>query len=269
MTWPRPAARWPTTASTLASDEALTRDAALDGRLWLWQPARGFRFGIDAVLLAAAVPARPGDRVLELGCGVGAAVLSLATRLPGLTLTGVEAQAPYATLAARNAAENGIALRVVTADLTALPAPVRAESFDQILMNPPYFDRAAGVAARDAGRDTALAGATPLADWITTAARRLAPRGTLTVIQRSARLTDLLAALAGRLGSVSVLPLQARAGRAPEHVILRARKDGRAPFRLLAPLVLHAGATHESDAENYAPAIQAVLRKAAALPWVD
>jgi len=256
----------------LASDApppALTRDAVLGGRLMLWQPARGYRFGMDAILLAAAVPARSGQRALDLGCGVGAAVLALGARVPGLALTGVEVQADYAALARQNAAENDLPLNVVQADLRALPAPLRQAQFDHVLMNPPYFDRATSVCSDDAGRDMALGGPLPLADWIAVAARRLAPGGWLTLIQRSARLPECLAGLDGRLGSISVLPMSARAGRVPETMILRARKDGRAPFRLLAPLVTHDGNRHESDAESHAPIILDVLRNAAALPWVD
>jgi tRNA1Val (adenine37-N6)-methyltransferase len=250
-------------------DDDLTRDAVLGGRLMLWQPRKGFRFGIDAVLLAAAVPARSGQRVLELGCGVGTAVFCLGARVQGLALTGVERQPDYAALAMRNADDNGVAARILTADLMTLPPPVRAEAFDHILMNPPYFDRTRSLDAADAGRNAARGGDTALTDWVTVAARRLAPRGTLTIIQRATRLPEILTACDGRLGSLTVLPLSARSGRAPEHIILRAVKDGQAPFRLLAPLVLHDGAAHESDAESYTAPIRAVLREGTALPWGD
>ena len=98
-----------------------TRDAFLGGRVTALQPRRGFRASTDAVFLAAACPAQPGARVLELGCGVGVPALCLAARVPGLGLTGVEQQACYAELARRNAALNDAALEVVTADLAALP----------------------------------------------------------------------------------------------------------------------------------------------------
>ncbi|WP_212524943.1 methyltransferase [Actibacterium sp. MT2.3-13A] len=245
----------------------LTRDFFLGGDLALWQPRQGFRAGVDAVFLAAAVPARPGDSVLELGCGVGTASLCLGKRVEGLSLTGVEIQPAYAALARRNAAENGVALEVVEGDLAQLPPQVKQRHFTHVIANPPYFRRDRSLAAQDTGRETALGEATPLSRWIDTAARRLAHRGRLTMIQRAERVPEMLSALDGRLGSVELLPLAPRAGRRAKLVLLRAVKGGRAPFALLPPVVLHEGAEHGSDAEDYRPDIAAVLRGGAGFPW--
>lgn len=247
----------------------VTRDAFLGGRLHLWQPAKGYRAGIDPVLLAASVDALPGQSVLDLGCGGGAAMLCLGTRVPDLHLTGVEVQAEYATLARRNAAEAGIAAEVICADLRDLPGDLRQRQFDHVIMNPPYFDRAQGVAAGDAGRDTARGGDTPLADWIDVGVRRVAPRGFLTLIQQTARLHDVLAALHGRLGSVLVQPLAARADRPAHLVLVQARQGGRTPFALAAPLILHDGNVHMHDAADYTLLVQGILRRGDKLPIRD
>lgn len=245
----------------------ISENAYLGGRLTIRQPAQGYRAGVDPVLLAAATEARAGDRVLELGCGVGTAALCLAARVPGLSITGVELQADYAALARENAAANGLPLEVIDADIAALPETLRQQQFTQVIANPPYFDRNAGSPATDAGRETAMGEALPLETWVDIAARRLAPKGIATFIHRAERLPDLLCAMRGRLGSLECIPLQPRARREAKLILLRGRKNGRAAFRIHAPVVMHEGATHEKDGDDYTPEISAVLRDGAALPF--
>lgn len=240
----------------------LTRDAFLGGQLHLYQPRQGYRAGVDAVLLSASVPAKNGQRVLELGCGVGAAILCLGTRVPGLALTGVERDAGFAALARRN---GGASLEVVEADLVALPVDLRQRQFDHVLANPPYFDRSASVASDDPAREAAHGAETALDLWVKIAAKRLAPKGQAHFIHMIERLPDILAALPNGMGSIEVLPLAARSGRAADRMILRARKNGRGAFKLHAPLVLHEGARHERDGDSYTAAIRAILRDGAAL----
>ncbi len=243
--------------------EALTRDAFLNGRLQVWQPRTGYRAATDPVFLAASVPARAGQSVLELGCGVGVAALCLNARVPGLRLTGVELQPGYAALARRNAAENGALLEVVEADLLALPAALRAQSFDHVIANPPYYS-AAGPQAQDEGRDRALREQTLLADWVDVALRRTCDGGHVTIIHLTERLPELLAALAGRASAI-VLPLAARRRRAARRIIVQARKGGRAPFALLPPLVIHQGDSHPGDGEFFTDEVRALMRAAGAL----
>ncbi|WP_101068733.1 tRNA1(Val) (adenine(37)-N6)-methyltransferase [Roseovarius salinarum] len=253
------------------SDDApgagLTRDAFLGGRLQILQPRGGYRAGVDPVLLAASVPARAGQSVLDLGCGTGVAALCLGARVPGLDLSGLELQPEYAELARRNAADNGIPLQVHEGDLRAMPAALRARQFDHVIANPPYFDRSCGSPSHDTGRDTALGGSTPMADWMAAAARRTAPKGYVTMIQRAERLPELLSAAQETLGSLQALPLVPRRGRAARLVLLRGRRGGRAAFRLHDGWVLHRGAAHESDGDDYTRAAARVLRLGKALPF--
>lgn len=245
--------------------EELTTDAFLGGRLIIRQPRDGYRAGVDPVLLAAAVPAQAGETVLELGCGAGVAALCLGRRVPEIGLSGLEIQPDYAALARENAAANGIALEVLVGDLAQMPADLRARSFDHVIANPPYFRRETGTRARDAGREAALGEGTPLDLWVEAGMRRLRPGGRFTLIQRAERLPDLLEALAGRRMGLCALPVAPREGREATLVILAAVKGGRAPFRLLPPVILHEGPAHLRDGEDYAAPVRAVLREAARL----
>src|SRR6266481_3178853 len=181
----------------------LTDDAVLGGRLRLWQPRRGHRFGHDAILLAAATPAR--DRAVDLGAGVGAAGLALAARVPRLRVTLVDIRADLAALATLNAARNQLAGRVdaVALDVAAsaadyVVAGLPPGSCDAVLMNPPFNDPTRHKPSPDRERRAAhdLAPAL-LVTWIDAASRLLRRGGVLTVIFRADGLIDLIGALAG------------------------------------------------------------------------
>ena len=244
---------------TSTRETDVTRDAFLGGRLTLAQPVRGYRAGVDPVLLAAAVEARAGQSVLDLGCGTGTALFCLARRVPGLELVGVEREPLYADLARDNAVSNGLTAEIHLADLSDLPDAVRQRRFDHVIANPPYFDRTTGTPSTDPRREAALGEATKLADWMEVAARRLGPRGTVSVIQKADRLADLLRALPGTVGSLRIRALQPREGRPATLIILQARKGGRAPLILHPPIRMHEGDGHAGDRESYTRQVRTVL----------
>lgn len=249
-------------------DEALTLDGFLGGRLQILQPRQGYRAAMDPALLAASVPARAGQSVLELGCGAGVASLCLGARIPGLHLSGVELQADYADLARRNAVANGQEFAVWQADLMALPAGLRALSFDHVIANPPYFPAGGGTSSQNGGRETAMRENLPLANWVRVGMARLKPGGWLVMVQAAARLPDLLAALAGR-GGISVLPLAPRTGKPTNRLIVRAKKGGRSAFALLPAVILHDGVAHDGDRDSHSAAARAILRDGAAMSGFD
>ncbi len=251
------------TAEGFAETE-LTRDALLGGRVMLRQPAKGFRAATDAVLLAATAPAAPGWKTLDIGCGAGAALLCLAARVPGLELHGLELQPAYAALARRNAAEAGLAAEIAEGDVFAPPAELRRTGFDLVLSNPPWFETASP-AAPDGGRDAARRAIRGAGDWAAACLARVRSGGRLVLILPAAALPEALGGLGGA-GDIAALPLAARVGRPAKRVILAARKGAKAPFRLLAPFILHYGPAHDGDRDKFTPAAERVLRGGAALP---
>ncbi len=257
------AACWPTPGSVPPlADPGVTVNALLGGRLRLAQPAGGLRAGSDAVLLAAAVPARAGERAIEAGCGTGAALLCLAARVPELRLTGIELQPELAELARANAVRNGFADRIdiVVGDILEPPASL-AGSFDHAFANPPFFAAGRHDRSPDAGRARARGESAPgdLGRWLDFMLAMVRPGGTVTVIQRAERLPELLAGLHGRAGAIAVFPLWPGGDKPAKRLIVQARRGSAAPARLLPGLVLH-----RPDGA-YSAATERVLRDGAAL----
>lgn len=246
-----------------------TDNAFLGGRLNVLQPKIGYRAGADPVFLAAAVAAKPGQSVLDLGSGVGTALLCLGARVPGLSLTGVEVQPQLAALGRGNLSRNGMVGEILEADVAALPADLRQKRFDHVITNPPFFDRQEGSPAKRVERELGRGETISLEHWLDAAMRRVAPAGTLTLINRIERLPDCLACLGGRLGSVTVLPLAPRQDRPAKLFVLAARRDRRGPFSLRPPFVLHQGDAHEKDGESYTQAAQTILRDGGSLALRD
>jgi tRNA1(Val) A37 N6-methylase TrmN6 len=224
---------------------AFTEDAFLGGQLRLRQPKSGHRAGHDAVLLAAATPARAGDRVVDFGAGVGAAGLAVARRVAGIKLVLVEIDPRLAGLARENAAANAIAADVIVLDVTDQASAFAAvglgpDSVDVVLMNPPFNDPARHRASPDKARETAhLATVGMLESWIGAARRILKSGGVLTLIWRADGVAEMLAALDRGFGSLAILPVHGIVNMPAIRVLVRAVKGGRAPTQIHAGLVLN------------------------------
>ena len=234
----------------------------LGGRVTLFQPVGGYRAAIDPVLLAAAVGATRGQEVLELGCGTGAALLCLAARVSGLAVTGLEIQAAAADLARRGAVASDLGDRVTVldGDVADPPTALRANSFDHVLANPPFWPDGTHTTSPSQHKATSHGeGSGDAGGFVRAALRLLKSRGTLTLIYPAGRLDHLLSLLTGRFGDISVLPLWPRAGIPAKRVIVSARRDARGPLVLLPGLVLH------GDGQAFTPMAEAILREAAPL----
>ena len=244
----------------------LTLDSFLGGAVRAFQPRRGYRAGLDSVLLAAAVPVEPGQSVLELGCGVGVSILCLCRRAPELSAVGLEILPAYADLARRNSEAAGQQFDVVLGSVASPPAELKGMNFDHVMANPPFFAADEGLQSPDGGRRSARHESVPLESWVDCAFRRLRPEGGLTMILPPGRFPEFMSAIRERAGSINVKPLYPRIGRPASRFLIRARKGARGPLSFASPLVLH-----ESDAKGgagaYSEKTEALLRSPTALEF--
>ncbi len=241
-----------------------TENALLGGRVRLLQPARGYRAGMDAALLAAAVAAKPGETVLEAGCGAGAVLMQVAARRPSVRLVGVERDRLAAALARRNAELNGLAdqMTVVEGDIGAGFKALGLARADWAVSNPPFFDDEGALRAPSPAKRGAWIADDGLAAWVAFLTDAIKDGGRVVVIHRADRLADLLTLLGAKCGSFVIRPVQPFADEPAKRVLVQAIRGGRAPLRLLPALVLHdrSGTKHPEKAE-------AILTGAAALEW--
>ena len=246
------------------SPDEHTLDRLLDGRVTLMQPAKGYRAGLDAALLAAACDAGAGQRVLEAGCGPGAALLAAAVRRPETRFVGIERAPTAAAMARWNAEHNGLQNRVeiLEADIAQPFARLGLAAFDAAMANPPFFDDPKALRAPDPAKRDAWMADGGLAAWTGFLGKAVREGGTITLIHQAERLADLLALLAPKAGSFQIRPVHPFADAPAKRVLVRAVKTGKAPLKLLPPLILHPreGGKHTDEAE-------AILRGEAGLAW--
>jgi tRNA1(Val) A37 N6-methylase TrmN6 len=231
----------------------VTENALLGGRVRLLQPVEGYRAGMDAALLAAAVGARAGQRVLEAGCGVGAVLTQIAARQPGVILTGIERDAGSVALGERNIVLNRLEGRmsVLKGDVGQGFAALGLERFDWAISNPPFFDDETALRPPSSAKRGAWIADDGLSAWTRFLGDGAREGGRIVVIHRADRLGDLLALLGERCGSFAIRPVQPFADAPAKRVLVEAVRGGRAPLRLLPALVLHdrSGAKHTAEAE--------------------
>ncbi|WND03264.1 methyltransferase [Temperatibacter marinus] len=238
-------------------EEKLTIDDFLGGKIRLKQPKKGYRVSMDTVLLAASVPAKAGEHVLEPGPGSGGASLCLARRVPGVKVTGVELQDTMIDLANQNIQLNEMDTNVVImkADITDRNTWMAEGRFDHVMVNPPYL--ASGKALRPPQENKGLAhmdSTASLKDWIDYCLYNLKPKGTLSIVYRADRADEIIARLYRRFGEVKLMPFWPREGVPAKRVIIQARKGVRGAMTILPGMALH------GQEERYTPAVEAILR---------
>ena len=217
----------------------------LDKRVQLLQIPDGFRTSMDSVMLAAACPAKKGQSVLDLGCGVGSVGLCVLERVEGTSVFGADIQDDHVDFAKKNAALNGVSDRAefFTADIRTL----EMELCDHVVCNPPYLEDGAHLKSPSIAKARAMGHIEKdigIGDWVTCAFRHIKGQGSLTMIHDAGQVDDILFALYGasggkRFGAVEVIPLWPHAREPAKRVIVRAWKHKKSPAQIHPGIVMH------------------------------
>jgi tRNA1(Val) A37 N6-methylase TrmN6 len=222
----------------------------LDGRVIYCQPRAGYRSGIEPILLAASVPARPGERVLELGTGAGAGLLALCARVERLSGVGIERDRVMAQIATDNFAANRFGgVRIVCGSVEGWRPDV---AYDHAFANPPWH-KVASTPSTDAAKRTAkVAGDATLAAWIRLMASAVRHRGTLSLILPAGLFGQAAhALLEAKCGEITLLPLWPKPSIHAKLVILQAVRDGKGACRVLPGVPLHtADGSYTADVDS-------------------
>lgn len=256
-------------SANFVKSQNVTHDAFLDGRLTMTQPKKGFRAGVDSVLLGASV-SQNTRHVLDLGAGVGTAGLVAATYVKTCQTLLVEAQHEMVHFAEHNVQQNGLSERCRAAhcDISSkgdvrVAAGMKADFFDTVIANPPFFDQKSGTLAAETSRsDARHMPVQSLDDWVRVACSAAGPKGEIIFINRIEQLGELLSVFRSRIGKISILPISSRPTQEPGRFLIRGIKGSKTPMRLLMPLVMH-----QDEGNDFLPKVSNVLRGKEPLVW--
>lgn len=234
-----------------------TRDTLFEGRLSIIQSKTGYRFSLDALLLAHFAAVRKGSRVVDLGTGNGIVALILAAMEPSLKIVGLEIQAEMAERASRSATLNGFSGRVaiVRGDVLAADRIFSGASFDLAVCNPPYRRRASGRINPNAEKRLARHEIKAnLRDFVRAAARLLRRRGAMAAVYPAARMTDLIQAMREEALEPKRLRLvYSFAGSEASLVLVEGVKEAGVELKIMPPLVVY------TKERKYTPEVSAIL----------
>ncbi len=232
-------------------------DYLLDKKVKIFQSDDDYRASVDAVFLSALVGrAAPGERILDVGSGTGAVSLCLAHRFPNCQITGLELQPRLAELSNLSADANGFTnLCYLNCDIRNPLPEIENGSFHHVITNPPY-SRGEMPSPNPSKATAHNFKQFDLPSWIDFCLKKIRPQGYFYIINRAEAIDNILFCLHGKTGNISIVPLYSKAGQPAKRVLIRARKNSKAPARIMPGLIVH------NEKGGYSQAAEKILRQA-------
>ncbi|MDR2681575.1 MAG: methyltransferase [Holosporaceae bacterium] len=217
----------------------LTKDHILRGNLSLLQPKHGYRVAVDPIILAGLVELKPGQSVLDVGCGVGTISLILKLRNPSASVTAIDIDADICDICRCNAAENSLEIDVLNVGLENFHENLShsEKNFDHVVTNPPFFSRESSRISNT--KLLANFETLKLSDWLSLCVKKLKNGGRLHIIHHASRVGDILSSLDKKVGALEITPIFPKNGMDAIRVIVQGQKGSRKSTKITGGLVLH------------------------------
>ncbi len=227
----------------MSDQQETTLDYLFQDIISIEQPAKGFRFGIDAILLAASVASTKKINILDVGCGVGTVSLALAQRIEECRIMGIDKQHPYVRLASKNIKENLFQhkIEVLWAEIEKPPPRLAAASYDVVVTNPPFFEpnNARPSPQELKARANHFTAEMNLAKWLNFCLLMLKSKGFCYLILPAKDLGNVISILHAKAGWCEVFPIFSKSGQPASRVIIKCQKNIKGDDILYQGLVIH------------------------------
>ncbi len=245
----------------------VTKDTFLGGQLNILQTKNGPRAGVDSVLLASSVEAKPGQRVLEAGIGSGVVSLCLAKRVGNLNVTGLEIQPELVKIVKENIDYNNLKdnFHIIEGDVTSSGNSWKAmglspDSFDHSYANPPFYDKAQVRHPNDQLKAQAhIYDNESLERWVRFLVAHTKPKGSITIIHLTETLGKLLSFMERRVGNIKIFPIYSKQGQPASRILVQGIKSSKGPIHIMSGIVMH------DETGKFTPGAVSILREGSKL----
>ncbi len=223
--------------------KSLTTDTFFNGRIQVKQNRSGYRFSIDAVLLAWHVRPCMNDTILDLGTGCGIIPMILAYRNPGVKIYGIEVQTELAEIASLNVSENDMENRItiLCMDMKSLKHDVTFGPVDLVVSNPPFRKAKSGRINPDQQRAIARHEIrTTLYDVVETARGMLKTSGRFVMVYPAERMTDILTQMRNsKIEPKAVRMVHSGKDTGAKMILVEGKKGGRSGLKIGSPIIIY------------------------------
>lgn len=216
-------------------NEEFTEDKILNGKIRILQPRDGYRVALDPIIFASYIKTKFGNKILDVGCGVGTVSLILKYKNPLVKVTAIDINEKMCSFCKENAKRNSIDISVINESIESTES--LGKDFDVVVTNPPFFEKKSSRLSEK--KLLANFETIPLYDWITFCLKRLKNGGKFAIIHLASRLDDILYAIKDKIGAIEIFPIHSKTDSDANRIVITGIKGRNSQIKMHSGLIVH------------------------------